>query len=163
MSVSNYVAARKSFLFMIVGVVVFILYLYFVAGFGNILTLLERMNTSQYVLFYSLTIGCTLLSMLFNSMAWHAFLMSFKIKLSLRKAFLYNWVGVFVDMVVPCETICGEIARLYLVYGEVKNDFGKTVASIVGLRLVQTFVILGGISVRDGFDNLYLSGQFDGY
>lgn len=145
MSVSKYLAMRKSFLFMIVGVLVFVLYLYFFAGFNNISELLSKTNQSQYLLFYSLTIVSVFLSMLFGSMAWHAFLSSFSIKLSLRKAFLYNWVGNFVDMVVPCETVCGEIARLYLVYGDVKDNFGRTVASVVGLRLFQTLVILGAL------------------
>jgi uncharacterized protein (TIRG00374 family) len=46
-------------------------------------------------------------------------------------------------LVVPCQTVCGEIARLYLVYDEVKDDFGKTVASIVSLRIISAVGILG--------------------
>jgi uncharacterized membrane protein YbhN (UPF0104 family) len=107
MSVSKYLAVRKSFLFMIIGVLVFILYLYFFAGFDKILVLLQKTNQSEYLLFYSLTIVSVMLSMLFNSMAWHELLKSVSIKISRRKAFLYNWVGNFVDLVVPCETVCG--------------------------------------------------------
>jgi uncharacterized protein (TIRG00374 family) len=76
-------------------------------------------------------------------MAWYELLKTFSINISPRKAFLYNWVGNFVDLVIPCETICGEIARLYLVYEEVKEDFGKTVASVISLRIITTVAMLG--------------------
>jgi uncharacterized protein (TIRG00374 family) len=147
MPVINYLAIRKSFLFMIVGLLVFILYLYFFAGFGKILDLLQTINQSQFVLFFSLTTVAMLLSMFFTSMAWYELLKTLSINISPRKAFIYNWVGNFVDLVIPCQTICGEIARMYLVYGEQKENFGKTVASVVSLRIISTVVILGVLLV----------------
>jgi len=128
---------------MIVGLSVFILYLYFFAGFDKILDLMQKINPYEYVLFFSLTAVSILLSMFFNSMAWYELLKTLSINISPRKAFLYNWVGNFVDLVIPCETVCGEIARLYLVYEDVKEDFGKTVASVISLRIISTVVILG--------------------
>jgi uncharacterized protein (TIRG00374 family) len=143
MPVINYLAVRKSLLFMIIGVSVFILYLYFFAGFGNILDLMQKINLSQFILFFSLTAVSMLLSMFFTSMAWYKLLKTFSINISPRKAFLYNWVGNFVDLVIPCQTVCGEIARMYLVYAEVKENFGKTVASVISLRIISTVAILG--------------------
>jgi len=143
MPAMNYLAVRKSFMFMIVGLLVFFLYLYFFAGFGQIFDLMRRINQSEFILFFSLTAVSMLLSMFFTSMAWYELLKTFSINISPRKAFLYNWVGNFVDLVIPCETVCGEIARLSLVYEEVKEDFGKTVASVVSLRIITTVAILG--------------------
>jgi uncharacterized protein (TIRG00374 family) len=139
----NYLAMRKSFLFMIAGMSVFIIYLYFFAGFDKIFDLMQKINQSEYVLFFSMTTVSILLSMFFSSMAWHELLKTLSINISPRRAFLYNWVGNFVDLVVPCQTICGEIARLYLVYEDVKEGFGKTVASVVSLRIISTMVVLG--------------------
>ena len=121
----------------------FILYLYFFAGFGKILELLQTINESQFILFFSLTSVAMLLSMFFTSMAWHELLKTLSINIGPRKAFIYNWVGNFVDLVIPCQTICGEIARMYLVYGEQKENFGKTVASVISLRILSSVVILG--------------------
>jgi len=143
MSVMNYLAVRKSFLFMIVGMAVFILYLYFIAGFDKILALLQKINQSEFILFFSLTTVSMLLSMFFTAMAWHEILKTLSINISRRRAFLYNWVGNFVDLVIPCQTVCGEIARLYLVYEEVKEDFAQTVASVISLRILSTVAILG--------------------
>jgi uncharacterized protein (TIRG00374 family) len=143
MPVISYLAVRKSFLFMIVGMSVFILYLYFFAGFDKILDLMQKINQSEFILFFSLTAVSMLLSMFFTSMAWYELLKTLSINISPRKAFLYNWVGNFVDLVIPCQTICGEISRMYLVYEEVKEDFGKTVASVISLRIITTAAILG--------------------
>jgi uncharacterized protein (TIRG00374 family) len=143
MPVVNYLAVRKSFLFMIVGLSVFIIYLYFFAGFNKILDLMHKINPSEFILFFSLTAVSMLLSMFFLSMAWYELLKTLSINISPRKTFLYNWVGNFVDLVIPCETVCGEISRMYLVYEEVKEDFGKTVASVISLRIITTVTILG--------------------
>ena len=157
MPVINYLAVRKSFLFMIVGLSVFILYLYFFAGFGQILDLIQKVNQFEFILFFSLTAVSMLLSMFFTSMAWYELLKTLSINISKRRAFLYNWVGNFVDLVVPCETVCGEIARLSLVYSEVKEDFGKTVASVVSLRIITTVAILGVLAV--GSVSIILNSQ----
>jgi len=153
----NYLAVRKSFLFMIVGLSVFILYLYFFAGFDKILALMQKINQSEFILFFSLTAVAMLLSLFFTSMAWYELLKTFSINISPRKAFLYNWVGNFVDLVIPCETVCGEIARLSLVYDEVKEDFGKTVASVVSLRIITTVAILGVLTI--GSVSIILNSQ----
>jgi uncharacterized protein (TIRG00374 family) len=90
-------------------------------------------------------------------MAWYELLKTLSINISPRKAFLYNWVGNFVDLVIPCETVCGEIARMSLVYDEVKEDFGKTVASVVSLRIITTVAILGVLAV--GSISIVLNSQ----
>jgi len=97
--------------------------------------------------------------MIFYSMTWHELLKVLSLDLSLRKAFLYSWVGNFVDLVLPLETVSGEFTRLYLIHHEVKNDIGRAVASLVYHRIisisttlialiVSSFYLIMGYNVR---------------
>jgi len=122
---------------MVAGLLIFIFYLYFFVGFGSMLKILEKVNPLQYLFYYSLTIIAILASLMFYSMSWHELLKSLSLNLSLKKAFLYSWVGNFVDLILPLETVSGEFTRLYLTRQEIKDDVGKIIASIVYHRIIS--------------------------
>jgi len=128
---------RTSIALSIAGFLVFILYLYFFVGFESMFEILRQLNPIEYSFYYSLTIAAILLSIAFYSMAWHELLKDLSLDLSYRKAFLYSFVGNFVDLVLPLETISGEVTRLYLLRSDIKNDFGKAVASLVYHRIIS--------------------------
>ena len=127
----------KSILISFAGLLVFMLYLYFFVGFDSMLEIMKKVNPIEYSFYYSLTIAAIIISLVFYSMTWHELLKSLSLRLSLRKAFLYSWIGNFVDLIVPLETVSGEVTRLYLIRRDAKNDLGKAVASLVYHRIIS--------------------------
>jgi uncharacterized protein (TIRG00374 family) len=48
-------------------------------------------------------------------------------------------------LVVPCETVCGEVTRLYLVHKETKKNYGALAASGVANRIVAYTIVTVGV------------------
>lgn len=136
---------------MVIGVAVFIVYLYFFIGSSQILLVLENINLQQYALFYSLAIVAVLSSVFCWSAAWNNILKQLSIDISYRKSYLYYWVGNFADLVVPCATVCGEVTRLYLVQKETNKNYGAIAASAVTNRIIAYSVVTTGLAAGSVF------------
>jgi uncharacterized protein (TIRG00374 family) len=143
------------------GLVAFILYLWFFVGFDGLFTLLSKLNVYQYSMFFSLAIGALFLGIIFDSLIWHSLLDYLKVKVKLRKIILYNWIGNFVELIIPGATVGGEVARIVLAQKETKNDAGIAAATVIGSRIISTFVYSGGLLV--GFVLLLLTHQLPSY
>jgi glycosyltransferase 2 family protein len=146
---------------MIVGLVVFLLYLYFFVGFGQILTVIEHVNAAEYALLYFGAIGAMLLVMFFWVISWKHLLGCYSSKVSLKNAFLYYWIGYFSDMVIPGQGVCGEVTRMYLVKKDTKADYGEIMACGVTNRIVAYTVVTVGLSI--GFAFLMLTSVMPDY
>jgi uncharacterized protein (TIRG00374 family) len=72
---------------------------------------------------------------------------SLSVKVKLRKIILYNWIGNFVELVVPSATVGGEVARIVLAQKDTKNDPGTAAGTVIGSRIISTFVYSGGLLV----------------
>ena len=147
MSLGKYLSIRKSFFFMIVGAIVFLVYLYFFVGLGEISPVLQRIDYVRFLPLYVLALVFATCSLLLYSASWKKLLDALSIKISLAKAFQYHSVGNFVDLVVPCETICGEITRVQLVYEEGRENYGRILASTFVNRIQANMIYVGGLSV----------------
>ena len=79
---------------MVVGLVVFILYLYFYIGIPKILEVVEGINSTQYAFYYTLALVAVLASVLCWAAAWNSILRSLSIKISLSKSLplLLGWI-----------------------------------------------------------------------
>ena len=132
---------------MIVGLIAFFLYLYFFVGFTELIYVLENLNSANYVFFYSLAIAAAVLSVFFVAAAWHDLLNSLSVKTKLRSVFLYTWVGYFVDLMVPCQAVCGEVTRIYLVHKENRESYGPIAASSLTNRMITYFISSVGLFV----------------
>jgi glycosyltransferase 2 family protein len=152
---------RKSVAFMVLGLVAFILYLWFFVGFDGLFTLLSKLNVYQYSLFFSLAVGSLFLAVVFDSLIWHSLLGSLSVKVKLRKIILFNWIGNFVELVVPSATVGGEVARIVLAQKETKHDAGIAAGTVIGSRIISTFVYSGGLFV--GFLVLLFTHQMPIY
>ena len=108
---------------------------------------LEQLNYSHFLFFYLLAIIATLFSLLFSSASWAKLLDTLSIKISLAKAFQYNMVGNFVDLVVPCQTVCGEVVRVQLVYQEKRENYGRIFSSALVNRILFNIIYVFGLSV----------------
>lgn len=145
------VANRKSLAFMIVGLVVFVLYLYFFVGFGQILTVIQHVNVGEYAVLYGAAVGTMLLVMFFWVVSWRHLLGCYSTKVSFRNALTYYWIGYFSDMVIPGQGVCGEFTRMYLVKKDTKADYGEIMACGVANRIVAYTVVTVGLSLGLGY------------
>ena len=139
------VSKHKSVILMLLGLLAFIVYLTSFVGIASLFELISKLNFAQYSLYYSIAIAALFLSVFFDSMIWHSLLQGLDVKMKLRKVFLYNWIGNFVEMVIPCETVCGEVTRIYLAKKETNQNLGTTAAPIITSRILSTFVYTGGL------------------
>jgi uncharacterized membrane protein YbhN (UPF0104 family) len=116
---------------MLVGIVIFAIYLYFFIGIPKIIEVITQVNSQQYLFYYTLALLSILASVFTWSVAWNFILRDLNVKITYRRAYLYYWVGYFSDLVLPCATICGELTRLYLVEQETKKSYGTLAASAI--------------------------------
>lgn len=137
----------KNAIFMALGLAAFIIYLTFFVGIGSLIQLITSLNLQQYSIYYSIAIGALFLSVFFDSLIWHSLLQGLHVKMKLRKVVLYNWIGNFVEMVIPCETVCGEVTRIYLARKETNENVGMAAAPVITSRILSTFVYTGGLLV----------------
>ncbi|MBS7648093.1 MAG: lysylphosphatidylglycerol synthase transmembrane domain-containing protein [Candidatus Bathyarchaeia archaeon] len=137
--------------FIIFGLLVFIIYLFLFIGFGDIIEVFRSVNPYEYAIYYSITIIAMVLSMLFYTMSWNNLMEALSINIGLKRAFLYCWLGNFVDLIVPLEAVSGEITKIYLVNKEVKGSSGKIVASVVIHRIITTFITLSTLLLASVF------------
>jgi uncharacterized protein (TIRG00374 family) len=142
----KYLTFKRAILFMIIGFTVFALYLYFYVGFGNIFLVVSSVNIIGYLSFYMLSISCTVLLILCWVIAWKSLLASVNVKISLKNAFLYYWTGYFIDLIVPCQQICGEVTRVYLVHKKTNENYGVVGAAGVVNRLVGYSIVFAGLT-----------------
>jgi uncharacterized protein (TIRG00374 family) len=142
---SKYFSIRSSVIFMVAGLLAFIIYLYFYIGVPKIMQVIYSINSVQYAFYYSLALVAVLASVLCWSLAWNTILRALSIKISLRKTYLYYWVGYFSDLVLPCATVCGELTRLYLVQKETGKSYGVLAASAITNRLVAYIIVAFGL------------------
>lgn len=145
MSLAKYMSVRRSFFFMIGGLVVLIIYLYFFIGIKDITFVLSHINSSQYAFYYSLALLAVMGSVFFWSAAWKTIMNRVSINVSYRRAYMYYWVGYFVDLVIPCITVCGELTRLYLVQTETKKNYGAVAAAAITNRIVAYTIVTIGL------------------
>jgi len=143
------------------GLVAFILYLWLFVGFDGLFTLLSQLDVYQYSLFVGLAVGALFAAVVFDTLIWKSLLNTLSVKVKFRKLFLYNWVGNFVELIIPSATIGGEVARIALAQKETKHDTGIAAATVIGSRIISTFVYSGGLLV--GFLLLLFTHQLPVY
>jgi len=123
----------KTFLFPLLGLVGFFLYIYLFQV--DLIGIVETAKTVNPLL-YLAAIACGLLEVLFYSISWRILTTHIGIKMSLWKTYVYVWYGLYADIVVPAESISGEITRAYLLARDQCGIFGKVVASLFTHRLL---------------------------
>lgn len=130
--------AMRSIPFLLIGLSIFICYLYFFVGIPEMIEIIRSVN----LFFYSLAVVSLLLAMLFYSLTWQYFLRPLSVKVSFRKTFLFIWVGIFADLLIPAESISGDASKVYLMTKDSDEDAGSVVASIVSHRILSTTINL---------------------
>ncbi len=131
----------KTLLFPLAGLVAFFAYIYlFQVDIVGIVATLQRADPLPYILAAALS----LVEVLFFSVSWRVLVNFLLIKLSVVRSYLFVWYGIFVDILVPAESVSGEALRVYLVTKEQgERTFGRVVASLVTHRLLGMSMNVG--------------------
>jgi uncharacterized protein (TIRG00374 family) len=125
---------RKTLIFPLVGLAAFFLYIYLFQV--DILGIIAIAQSADPVL-YALAVVLSLLEVLFFSVSWRVLANFLMIKLSVVKSYLLVWYSIFVDTIVPAESVSGEALRVYMITREQgKETCGRVVASLVTHRLL---------------------------
>jgi uncharacterized protein (TIRG00374 family) len=147
----------KTLLLPAIGIVVFLLYIYiFGVDIFEIISMLKGINLYLYLLAAVLLVFDTF----FFTVAWYFLLRFLSVKLSLAKSFLFVWFGTFMDILIPAESISGEISKIYLVTREQNGTAGKVTASLVIQRLIG--MITNVLSLTLGASLLLIEKQLSG-
>lgn len=140
-----------------VGVLAFVLYLYlFNVDIPQIIETIRGINLSVYLL----AVVFVVLEVFFFALSWHSLINFLSVRLSVVRSFLYVWYGIFMDIVIPAESISGEVSRVYLVTREQNGTSGKVVASLVIHRLIGMAINI--VSLFTGLALLLIAGQVNG-
>jgi uncharacterized protein (TIRG00374 family) len=128
--------------FLIFGLLAFVLYLVFFVNIDEMIATIAQTNLSIYLV----SIVATVAQMGLFSLAWHYFLKPLSATVPFKKAFMYVWASSFIDLLVPAESVSGEISRIYFIARD-GVDAGKAVASVVTQRILGTFLIIGTLTI----------------
>lgn len=127
----------KMVIFPLLGLVGFFLYIYLFNV--NIVGIFETAKTAN-PLIYSIAILFGLLQVLFFTISWRVLTNHLCIKMGMARAYLYVWYGMYVDTIVPAQSISGEVTRTYLLTRDKCGPFGKVVASLYTHRFLGTTI-----------------------
>ncbi len=144
----------KTAVFPLLGLTGFFIYIYLFQV--DILGIIATAQTAN-PLIYAVAILFGLLEVLFFTISWRELTNFLSIKMSIGRAYLYVWYGLYVDTIVPAQSISGEVTRTYLLIRDKCGPFGKIVASLFAHRLLGMAVNV--IALIVGIIMLYFGGQ----
>jgi len=148
----------RAFTLLLVGIAAFIIYIYlFNVDLPKILGEIQRANPH----FYLLALIASFLDVFFFAVSWHFLLLPLSIKPHFRKTFLFVWVSLFVDLLIPAEAVSGEISKVYLMARNYEKETGKIVASLVIQRILGTLVTT--LTLVLGFLALFMNQLLEGF
>lgn len=153
----KYKVTWKTFLLPAIGIIAFLIYLYlFNVDVLEIIATIKTINLNLYLLAAVFIFVETLL----YSVSWRTLLNFLDVRISLLRSYLYVWYGIYMDIIIPAESISGEVTRVYLVTREKTGGHGQVVASLVTHRLMGMGVNIGSLLV--GIFLLLTEGQVGG-
>jgi uncharacterized protein (TIRG00374 family) len=124
----------KTFALPLIGIAAFVIYIYvFNVDIQEIFGEVQKIKSSYYVL----AIIVSLLDIFLFTVAWRSLLRFLSVEFPVLKLFAFVWIGIYVDTIIPAESVSGEIAKIYLVNKEQNGTSGRATASIVAHRLIS--------------------------
>jgi len=144
----RYAVTWKTLLLPIIGIVAFFIYIYvFNVDIVQIVSQIGQINIRYYLIAGIVSV----FDVLFFALSWHSLLRFLRVKFSWLKSFALVWVGIFVDTLIPAESVSGELAKIYYVNKEQEGTAGQATASVVAQRLIGMAIniatLLGGAIV----------------
>src|SRR5512136_386040 len=148
----------KMALFPIVGLVAFLAYIYLFRV--DIPQIIETAQAADPIP-YTIAVFFSIVEIFFYAISWRALLNFLQIKLSVIRSYLFVWYGIFLDIIIPAESVSGEAIRIYLIQREKGiTSCGPSTASLVTHRLLG--MALNVIILFAGMGLLFVEGQASG-
>lgn len=123
----------------IIGLAAFFIYIYvFNVDIQEIVAKMGQIKAQCYLV----AAIASVLDVFFFALAWHSLLRFLRVKFSVLKSFALVWVGIFIDTLIPAESVSGELARIYYVNKEQDGTGGRATASVVAQRLIGLGIVL---------------------
>jgi len=138
-------------LFLVAGIFVFLVYIYFFVPFNDLIQTLKQVNPY----YFSLALVSLFGAAVFYALTWQKLLEMLSVKSSFLKAFQFIWVANFVDILVPAESVSGDFSRIYLMSKEKGVDSGKVVLSVLGHRILVTIMAVAGLLISTMYFMIY--------
>ena len=126
--------------FILAGFSILILYLYFV-GFSKVTEAFARVNPN----IFSIAVLATVFEILLFTFTWYYLLKALSVKVKFFRALSYVLVGVFVDILIPAESVSAEISKIYLMNKDGK-DVGKVTATLVIQRIYGMIIHVASLA-----------------
>jgi uncharacterized protein (TIRG00374 family) len=150
-------AERKKFLIrslilLLIGLLVFVVYLVFFVNIGEMIEKISQANP----FIYFLTFVAALLDVFFFALAWRYLMRALSVRVSIWKTYIFMWVSIFIDSIIPAESVSGEISRAYLMSREPQAETGKVVVSLVIHRIIMVLITI--VTLLSGVLVLFVSG-----
>ncbi len=133
--------------FLAAGIFVFLVYIYFLVPFGDLVQTLQQVNPFYFLL----ALGMVFVAAAFYALTWQKLLEMLSVKASLLKAFQFIWAANFVDILVPAESLSGDFTRIYLMSKETEGNAGKVVASVLSHRILGTIVTVTSLLISTAY------------
>jgi uncharacterized protein (TIRG00374 family) len=131
------------------------LYLFYIVGITKVFSVVKNVNLG----IYSIALACVIIALTFDALVWFQLLRSLSIRATFRRIFVLNWVGVFVDNLIPGGWL-GELFKAYLLNKDPTVQSGKAVASVVAKIMYQAIFVLATMIL--GVTLLLLNYSFEG-
>ena len=132
------ISLKRTIPFLIVGVLIFLAYIYYFVGINELLFIIQKVD----LVYYGISIAVFFLMTFANALTWQYFLRPLSVKVPIRKTFLFTWIGKFVDLLIPAESITGDASKIYLMTKEANENAGKVVASVLSHRVLAMTISL---------------------
>ncbi|MCL2134369.1 MAG: flippase-like domain-containing protein [Candidatus Bathyarchaeota archaeon] len=134
---------NKIFLLIIFGLAIFIVYFVLFIDLGNFIETISQTN----LVIYGICFIIYLIGIFFSSMAWRSLLNTLDVKITSKKAYLFTWVGLFFDTVIPQLGLSGDVIKTYLLSKSSNEDTGKIGAAVICQKLVVMTVTVVTFSI----------------
>ncbi len=131
---------------LVLGLVAFIVYLYFFINPAQVVNILSKTNLA----YFTCAFITYFMYAFFSALVWRKLLSNLSVKISIRKALLFTWVGLFFDATVPQLGWSGEISKTYFLTKDSNQDSGKIGASVVGQKIFTITITVIALSLGLG-------------
>ena len=128
--------SRRIVLFTIIGLLTLVVYLYYFVGTLNIADVINRTN----LFIFASAFLAFLANILFSTLTWRDLLNNLNVKITVRRALLFMWAGMFFEATVPDPGWSGELSRAYMLAKASDLDTGRIVASVVGQKIISLVI-----------------------
>ncbi|MGD6934589.1 MAG: lysylphosphatidylglycerol synthase transmembrane domain-containing protein [Candidatus Bathyarchaeia archaeon] len=140
---NNPLRVNKIFFLLVFGLVAFIVYFVLFVDPASFIETISQIN----LVIYGFAFVAYVIGIFFSSMVWHSLLNSLTVKMTVKNAYLFTWVGLFFDATVPQLGLSGDLAKTYLFSKSSSEDAGKIGASVIGQKIMVMTITVVTFSV----------------